>query len=690
MADAIINVTINGVTTAVKDFGELQKVLQKVAAEEKKVAEEAKKAGKEAKEGAKKTEDAVGPAQRKVSELKETFAGYFSDLKKGFMGGVNAIKGFGEAMGLGTKAAKGLAVGLSALGIPLLVAAITALIGYFKNFEGGARILAATMNVLGAIMDQVTQAFIAIVNLDFGKAVDAVKGIGSAATNAVKGTNALFKAQKDLHEMSVELTVTNAKLRREIEGQKKILEDTTQPYADRLKALKEVNSATAQLARNQVALNKAQLTELKAQLALEKNYEKKKELQQQIADAQASLIESQIELNNITYDAGKAERELRKEETDRINEVREKRKAEAAERKQNAQEVADTLEKLRLQTLTNELDVINQTLAAEKTAAQEQLKAKGATAEQLAQLDEYYDQLGIQRVDAYNKKVQEQNDNAAKTEADKKAQDEATALQKQRAFDDQLLGLQAQTFTTASEQLQAEYFASQTALDRQLQDELITREQYQQLVTANDEIYAQKRTAIAKTEAQQRQANLQASLQAVGDIYGQLSELLGKETEAGKQAAIAEAYINTFLSAQKAYTSLSGIPVVGPALGVAAAAAAIATGLSNVQKIKNPPKAETGGMILGPSHSGGGVMIEAEGGEFVINKAAMGVPGVAGMAAMLNSVASPKKYADGGTIENQANQLNALGAMPLRTYVVASEVTSAQQATFQIERLSTL
>jgi hypothetical protein len=68
----------------------------------------------------------------------------------------------------------------------------------------------------------------------------------------------------------------------------------------------------------------------------------------------------------------------------------------------------------------------------------------------------------------------------------------------------------------------------------------------------------------------------------------------------------------------------------------------------------------------------------------------MGVPGVAGMAAMLNSVASPKKYADGGTIENQANQLNALGAMPLRTYVVASEVTSAQQATFQIERLSTL
>ena len=690
MADAVINVTIGGVTTAVKDFNELATALQKTSQQAKKAGEETKKSAKEATDSAKKQEEAIGPVSSRLKTLKEDIAGVTGDLKKGFMGGVNAIKGFGEALGLGTKAAKGLAVGLSALGIPLLIAAVTALIGYFKNFEGGAKILATTMNVLGAIMDQVTKAFVALVNLDFSAAVDAVKGIGSAAANAVKGTDALFKAQKNLFEQTKKLTVENAQLNKQIDGQKKVLEDTTQPYEKRLAALKEVNAATTTLAKNQIALTKAQLAELQAQLALEKNYEKRRELQLQISQTQAALIYSQTQLNNTVYDAGKAERELRKEESDRLKEAAEKRKADAAERKQSAKEVADTLEKLRLQTLTNELDVINQTLAAEKAAAVEQLKAKGATAEQIAKVDEYYTQLGVQRVDAYNKKVQEQNDAAAKTEEDKKAQEQANILNKQRAFDDQLLALQSATYTTAQEQLNAEYLASQTALDRQLTDELITREQYQQLVTANDEVYAQKRTAIAKTEAQQRQANLQASLQAVGDIYGQLSDLLGKETEAGKSAAIAQAYINTYLSATKAYQSLSGIPVVGPALGIAAAAAAIATGLKNVQTIKNPPKAETGGMILGPSHRGGGVMIEAEGGEYVINKAAMGVPGVAGMAAMLNSVASPKKYADGGTVENLSGQLNAMSMAPIRTYVVASEVTSAQAATFQIERLSTL
>ena len=690
MAEAVVNVTINGVTTAVKDFNQLAEALQKTSQEAKKAGEETKKGAKEAKDSAKKQEDALGPVSQRLKSLKEDFAGFTGDLKKGFAGGVNAIKGFAESIGLGTKAAKGLAVGLSALGIPLLIAAVTALIGYFKNFEGGAKALQTALNVLGAIMDGLTEAFMALVNLDFGGFIDGIVGIGGKAVEAAKGTDALFKAQKNLFEQTKKFTLENAKLNKEIEGQKKVLEDTTLSYDTRLAALKEVNAATEKLAKNQIALTQANLTELKAQLLLEKNYEKRRELELKIVETQASLIDSQTQLNNTVYDAGKAERELRKEENDRIKEAAAKRKEEAAQKKQNAKDVADTLEKLRLQTLTDELEIINQTLAAEKSAAIETLKAKGATAQQIAQVEEYYNQLGIQRVTAYNEKVQQTNDAAATAEADKKAQQDAEKLNKQRAFDDQLLSLQAATITTATEQLNTEYLASQTALDRQLQDELITREQYQQLVTANDAIYAQRRGEISKTEAQQRQANLEASLQGAADIYGQLSDLFGKETEAGKSAAIAQAYINTYLSATKAYQSLAGIPVVGPALGIAAAAVAVATGLKNVKTIKNPPKAETGGMIFGPSHRNGGVMIEAEGGEMIINKAAMQVPGVAGMAAMLNSVSSPKKYADGGTVDNLENQLNSMSMAPVKTYVLANDVTSAQQSRFQIERLSTL
>ena len=43
--------------------------------------------------------------------------------------------------------------------------------------------------------------------------------------------------------------------------------------------------------------------------------------------------------------------------------------------------------------------------------------------------------------------------------------------------------------------------------------------------------------------------------------------------------------MDTYASANAAYKAMAGIPVVGPALGVAAAAAAIGAGLANVKQI---------------------------------------------------------------------------------------------------------
>jgi len=689
MSDAVVNVTINGVTTAVKDFNELADALANVnkqaeitSEEMKELGKQGKKAGEDAAEGVEKADEATGPFSQRIKTLKEDFKGLFSDVKKGFVGGVNAIKGFGEALGLGTKASKGLAVGLAALGIPLLIAAVSALIDYFKNLEGGMKVITTVTNVLGAVVGKLTEAFGNLLSGDFSGFVDSIFGIGKAAGEAVKNTDKLFKAQKNLADLTRKFTVDNANLKKNLEEQKKILEDTTLSYDQRQKALQKINAATTQLAKNQVILNKAQLAELQLQLSLEKNYEKKRELQQQIAEAQATLIESETELNNVNYDAQRVERELQAE-----------RKAAAAERKQNAKDVADTLNALRLKTLTDELEVIKQTLAAEKQAAIDSLKAKGASRAQLQQLEQYYDQLGIQQVQEYNDKKQQETDAANKTAEEKQTQADATALQKQRAFDDQLLALQNATAMTAAEQLQNEYYNAQQAIDRQLQDNLITQEQYQQLVTANDALYAQKRVDLAQQELDQKKALQEQQIAAVGATFGELASLLGEESQAGKNAASAEALIQAYLSANKAYASLAGIPVIGPALGAAAASIAVIAGLKNVQKIQSTkPKAATGGLIVGPSHSRGGVPIEAEGGEFVINRAAMGVPGVAGMAAMLNSVARPK-YANGGIvtdINEQQAMFNQMASMPVKTYVLANDVTSAQQASWQIENLSRL
>src|SRR5690606_6560791 len=55
--------------------------------------------------------------------------------------------------------------------------------------------------------------------------------------------------------------------------------------------------------------------------------------------------------------------------------------------------------------------------------------------------------------------------------------------------------------------------------------------------------------------------------------------------EVGKRAAIAQATINTFMSATAAFNAMAGIPFVGPVLGAIAAAAAVAAGMANIQKI---------------------------------------------------------------------------------------------------------
>jgi len=56
------------------------------------------------------------------------------------------------------------------------------------------------------------------------------------------------------------------------------------------------------------------------------------------------------------------------------------------------------------------------------------------------------------------------------------------------------------------------------------------------------------------------------ALEATANTRNGVAELLGKQTTAGKVAAVASATIETFLSAQRAYSATIGIPIVGPAL----------------------------------------------------------------------------------------------------------------------------
>ena len=85
---------------------------------------------------------------------------------------------------------------------------------------------------------------------------------------------------------------------------------------------------------------------------------------------------------------------------------------------------------------------------------------------------------------------------------------------------------------------------------------------------------------------------------------GSMAKILGEQTAAGQAMAIVQATIDTFASAQAAYKSLAGIPLVGPALGGVAAAAAVVSGMKNIQAIKSASSAGVsggGGSVSAPT-----------------------------------------------------------------------------------------
>ena len=80
---------------------------------------------------------------------------------------------------------------------------------------------------------------------------------------------------------------------------------------------------------------------------------------------------------------------------------------------------------------------------------------------------------------------------------------------------------------------------------------------------------------------------LVASSKAFGDISSLMSSESKKQFEIGKKAAQAQVVVDTYASASAAFKSLAGIPIVGPALGAAAAGAAIVGGMARLNAISS-------------------------------------------------------------------------------------------------------
>lgn len=144
---------------------------------------------------------------------------------------------------------------------------------------------------------------------------------------------------------------------------------------------------------------------------------------------------------------------------------------------------------------------------------------------------------------------------------------------------------------------------------QRLNQQLENAKMYGQSTVDIEKAIADKKYSIFKENADAQKklddevaANRVKSLESASNTLKTFASVLGESTAEGKALAIASATIDTYLSAQKAYSSLAGIPVVGPGLGIAAAAAAIASGIANVNKILS---------VQVPGSSGGSASISA-------------------------------------------------------------------------------
>ena len=123
--------------------------------------------------------------------------------------------------------------------------------------------------------------------------------------------------------------------------------------------------------------------------------------------------------------------------------------------------------------------------------------------------------------------------------------------------------------------------------------ELEKQRAYLDLKAISEQTYAERVNNINQqgrdNQTKIEQAKNQALLVSTSDFFGNMAVLSQsgnkKMAAIGKAAAIAQATISTYDSANKAYAALAGIPIMGPALGAAAAGAAIAAGLANVANI---------------------------------------------------------------------------------------------------------
>lgn len=706
MSDTVkITFEIDGVEHSIDQLNDMGTAAKKsgtaVEAANKKATESSKEASKEL--------GFLGQGVKSIGDFAKKLGG-------DFVNGFNGVKKFAQGLGLSAKASKGLAIGLSALGIPILLMAVAALIEFFKNFEAGTKILTTTMNILGNVVGNITEAFTKLFSGDFAGFFGKLKETGKVISDTVKNTNDLFEAEAKLAELNKELVIDNANLRKEFELQNKIVGDNTRTFEEREAAMIALSAAEEKLLQNSIALAKVEEQRVKALLALENNFEKRRELELQLAQITAGLIDQETQLEGKRFGAEKRLRGLRE---DRVKEeealaqkeldIRNKFFSQLTGLNQQLElsQIADLTEreKRKLQIeLENQIRSIEQSEFSEKQKAQligklqeqfrvDELARETAQGEALVKLEE--DRL--KRLGTLQSEIELLNaENQRERDALALAQREEAALAELALVEDneELLLATREKFRVLRQQ-QDEKFALEddekriVDLEKEIQNLMLgfealgnvsNAERQKQLGEANaffDKLLADETLTVDQRIALEQQrgdvvgqvednikAGQAASLDAVQGSINAIGGILKEGSAAAKAFAVGDAVINTYKAANLALASAP------PPFGAILAAANVAAGIANVKKILTTKPGSTS--------------VSAQTGPQSIPQTA--TPDISQVFRAAEAAApSATEEATGRVQQGRREQ-----SQPIKAFVISGDVSNAQEADQKIQKLSKL
>lgn len=625
-----------------------------------------------------KLESGINDVKTEADSLVDTLqktgsgGGVFEQLKKGAFELVPGLKAATEAgNGLLLKMWQLVAnpVGLI---ITAIVVSLKFLYEAFQSSVAGGKELKAIFAGLDGVLTQAKdavfglgRAFIDLVaagykfiTLDFSGAMESfndatkeaktsMKQLGDATSTTYKKFVELEKAQQKNDKARKVAAVEESKNNKLLVQSRDILTDETASIAEKKKALDEVTKSETAAANERTRIAKEDL-----RIAQEKQKTLKgeagKKMMQEIRDLQIALNDAEAEgaRNGIKLNRQRKmlNRQANADAKEAAAEAKRIAKEAAAEAERIAKEKEAALKDAEKTMMDSAISLANERdkeiLQAAVKYNDDVAKLKKAGIEDFSILDEAYNKT----ISDINKKYDD--------EAEKKRVEKA-----KKAFDD----LQAETQGLIDESNRQIQKLADKDLEKANNEKLsfdaryaaIADREYQmsQMIFKSEEertsfqkANADARKKIAKDEADAKVAQLNFYAQALG----QVANLLGENTDAGKAAAIASTTISTYLAAQSAYAGQMAILTPdAPFRAAAAAGLAIISGLANVNKIISTPTPNGGGKI--------------------------------GATPNASTPSSPNFNVVGTNGTNQiAQTISQQSSQPIKAYVVSKDVTTAQ------------